>query len=81
MSIEETLPQVDKFANLIIPGKNSIKLPILRGTMGPEVIDIRELGKQGYFTYDPGFVSTASCMSRITFIDGKKGVLLIAATQ
>ena len=76
MSIEETLPQVDKFATLIIPGKDPIKLPILRGTMGPEVIDIRELGKQGYFTYDPGFVSTASCMSRITFIDGKKGVLL-----
>lgn len=76
MSIEETLPQVDKFATLISPGKDPIKLPILRGTMGPEVIDIRELGKQGYFTYDPGFVSTASCMSRITFIDGKKGVLL-----
>ena len=76
MSIEETLPQIDKFATLIIPGKDPIKLPILRGTMGPEVIDIRELGKQGYFTYDPGFVSTASCMSRITFIDGKKGILL-----
>ena len=40
MSIEETLPQVDKFATLIIPGKDPIKLPILRGTMGPEVIDI-----------------------------------------
>ena len=76
MSIDETLPALDKYATLMIPGKDPIKLPILKGTLGPEVIDIRELGKQGYFTYDPGFVSTASCMSRITFIDGKKGVLL-----
>ncbi len=76
MAIEEKLPQVDKYATLNIPGKDPIKLPILKGTMGPEVIDIRELGKQGYFTYDPGFVSTASCMSRITFIDGQRGILL-----
>lgn len=76
MAIEDTLPTLDKYATLMIPGKDPIKLPILKGTLGPEVIDIRELGKQGYFTYDPGFVSTASCMSRITFIDGKKGVLL-----
>lgn len=76
MAIDDTLPTLDKYATLMIPGKDPIKLPILKGTLGPEVIDIRELGKQGYFTYDPGFVSTASCMSRITFIDGKKGVLL-----
>ena len=76
MAIDNTLPTLDKYATLMIPGKDPIKLPILKGTLGPEVIDIRELGKQGYFTYDPGFVSTASCMSRITFIDGKKGVLL-----
>ena len=76
MAIDYTLPTLDKYATLMIPGKDPIKLPILKGTLGPEVIDIRELGKQGYFTYDPGFVSTASCMSRITFIDGKKGVLL-----
>ena len=76
MAIDDTLPALDKYATLMIPGKDPIKLPILKGTLGPEVIDIRELGKQGYFTYDPGFVSTASCMSRITFIDGKKGVLL-----
>ncbi len=76
MATDETLPTLDKYATLIIPGKDPIQLPILKGTMGPEVIDIRELGKQGYFTYDPGFVSTASCTSRITFIDGKKGVLL-----
>ena len=76
MAIDDTLPTLDKYATLMIPGKDPIKLPILKATLGPEVIDIRELGKQGYFTYDPGFVSTASCMSRITFIDGKKGVLL-----
>ena len=75
MAIDDTLPALDKYATLMIPGKDPIKLPILKGTLGPEVIDIRELGKQGYFTYDPGFVSTASCMSRITFIDGKKGVI------
>ena len=76
MAIEEKLPALDKYATLIIPGKDPIQLPILKGTIGPEVIDIRELGKQGYFTYDPGFVSTASCTSKITFIDGKHGVLL-----
>ena len=70
------LPQQTDFAVLNIPGKEPIKLPILKGNMGPEVIDIRALGKQGYFTYDPGFVSTASCMSHITFIDGNKGMLL-----
>ena len=62
MAIDDTLPTLDKYATLMIPGKDPIKLPILKGTLGPEVIDIRELGKQGYFTYDPGFVSTASCM-------------------
>ncbi|MCR5537602.1 MAG: citrate synthase [Succinivibrio sp.] len=67
---------IEKYATLSIPGKDPIKLPILKGTMGPECIDIRELGKQGYFTYDPGFTSTASTTSRLTFIDGKKGVLL-----
>ena len=76
MPIDEVYPKLDKYAELTIPGKDPIKLPILKGTMGPEVIDIRELGKQGYFTYDPGFVSTAACMSRLTFIDGQKGILL-----
>lgn len=76
MSTAATLPKIDKYATLSIPGKEPIRLPILKGTMGPEVIDIRALGKEGYFTYDPGFVSTASCISRITFIDGARGVLL-----
>jgi citrate synthase len=52
-------------------------LPVLDGTMGPRVIDVRKLyGDQGLFTYDPGFLSTASCESKITYIDGEKGVLL-----
>ncbi len=53
------------------------ELPILSGSMGPDVIDIRRLyGQSGLFTYDPGFTSTASCTSRITYIDGDQGVLL-----
>lgn len=67
---------LDTVATLNIPGHDPINLPMLKGTLGPECIDIRELGKQGYFTYDPGFVSTAACASSITFIDGKQGVLL-----
>jgi citrate synthase len=55
----------------------SFDLPIMPGTMGPEVIDVRKLyGEQGFFTYDPGFTSTGSCESKITFIDGEEGVLL-----
>jgi len=51
--------------------------PVMEGTLGPSVIDIRKLyGETGCFTYDPGFVSTASCESKITYIDGDQGVLL-----
>ena len=51
-------------------------IPVIEGTEGPHVLDIRNLSKQtGMFTYDPGYVSTASCKSRITFIDGAKGIL------
>src|SRR5580765_2614424 len=58
-------------------GSPSITFPILEGTIGPDVIDIRTLyGKTGKFTYDPGFLSTASCNSTITYIDGDKGELL-----
>jgi len=54
-----------------------VDLPVLSGTIGPKVIDIRALGSQlGYFTYDPGFMATGSCESGITFIDGDEGVLL-----
>ncbi len=55
---------------------DAIELPQYKGTMGPDVIDVRSLTGQGVFTYDPGFVATASCESKITFIDGDKGVLL-----
>ncbi len=66
----------DKVATLHIPGCAPIELPILVGTEGPEVIDVRALGVHGYFTYDPGFLSTASCESKITYIDGDNGILL-----
>ena len=58
-------------------GSPSIEFPIMPGTVGPGVIDIKALyGKTGRFTYDPGFLSTASCNSTITYIDGDKGELL-----
>ncbi len=58
-------------------GSPSMDLPIFKGSVGPDVIDIRKLyGQTGKFTYDPGFLSTASCNSKITYIDGDKGELL-----
>jgi citrate synthase len=58
-------------------GSPNMDLPIYKGTVGPDVIDIRKLyGQTGKFTYDPGFLSTASCNSTITYIDGDKGELL-----
>ena len=58
-------------------GSPSMDLPIYKGSIGPDVIDIRKLyGQTGKFTYDPGFLSTASCNSAITYIDGDKGELL-----
>ncbi|XLZ70424.1 citrate synthase [Massilia sp. SR12] len=57
-------------------GSPSVEMPIYKGTVGPDVIDIRKLyGATGKFTYDPGFMSTASCNSSITYIDGDKGEL------
>ncbi|MBS0286012.1 MAG: citrate (Si)-synthase [Proteobacteria bacterium] len=63
-------------AKLTLPGKESLDLPIIKGTMGPDVLDIGALSKADLFTFDPGFRSTASCESKITFIDGNKGLLL-----
>ncbi len=57
-------------------GDKEVELPILQGTAGQDVIDVRSLGATGYFTYDPGFMATGSCDSSITFIDGAEGVLL-----
>jgi len=65
-----------KIAKLTIDGETPIDFPIYSPTLGNDVIDINQLGGRGYFTLDQGFVSTASCESKITFIDGGKGVLL-----
>jgi len=64
-----------KKAVLQLDGKQ-IELPIYSGTLGPDVIDVKDVLAAGHFTFDPGFVSTAACESKITFIDGGKGVLL-----
>lgn len=66
----------EKKAQLIIEGRQPVELPVLSGTLGPDVIDVRALSSTGCFTYDPGFMSTASCSSKITYIDGDKGILL-----
>ena len=66
----------DKVAKLVI-GDQTHEFPILSGSVGPDVMDIRSLyAKTGLFTYDPGFTSTAACDSAITYIDGDKGELL-----
>ena len=66
----------DRKATLHIEGMDPIELPIYSGSTGPDVIDVRQLVSKGLFTYDPGFVSTASCESKITYIDGDNGILL-----
>jgi citrate synthase len=67
----------DKTATLALPDGRTLEFPVLPGSTGPDVVDIRALyGKSGMFTYDPGFLSTASCSSAITYIDGDQGVLL-----
>ena len=54
----------------------SIEMPVLKGSVGPDVIDIRKLyAETGFFTYDPGFTSTGSCQSELTYIDGDVGIL------
>ena len=58
-------------------GAKSVELPVLKGTAGPDVVDVRKLyAEADVFTYDPGFTSTASCESKITYIDGDAGILL-----
>ncbi len=74
-------PIANRTAKLTIEGgpdgeTETIELPLYAGTEGPDVIDIGKLTAQGFFTYDPGFVSTAACESSITFIDGDAGILL-----
>lgn len=77
LDLEPKIPKSSKMAKLILPDGKEVELPILEGTLGPPMIDIRTLySKTGYFTYDPGFTCTGSCSSQITFIDGEKGKLL-----
>ncbi|MGI6407118.1 MAG: citrate (Si)-synthase [Gammaproteobacteria bacterium] len=66
----------DKKAQLTIGDGTPLELPLYSGTLGHDVIDVRNLISSGYITFDPGFMSTASCESKITFIDGDKGILL-----
>ena len=64
-------------ATLTVDGiEEKLELPVYKGTLGQDVVDVRSLTSKNLFTYDPGFVSTAACESKITFIDGAKGVLL-----
>ncbi len=67
--------ETNRIATLTLDDGRTLELPILKGTLGPDVIDIRNLGKVGLFTYDPAFFSTSSCISEITFIDGDLGLL------
>ena len=68
---------MQKKINIKLNNSEVISLPVIKSELGPDVIDIRNLYKDyGYFTYDPGFTSTGSCKSKITFIDGEKGILL-----
>src|SRR5450759_3049277 len=67
----------DKKSGTITVGNKNWDFPVYSGTIGPDVIDIAKLyGESGIFTYDPGFTSTASCESKITYIDGDEGILL-----
>ncbi|MGK2914465.1 MAG: citrate synthase [Porticoccaceae bacterium] len=69
MTSRKALLKIDGYAT-------PIELPLLSGTLGQDVIDVGSLTNHDYFTFDPGFTSTASCESKITFIDGDKGILL-----
>ncbi|MBY0354260.1 MAG: citrate (Si)-synthase, partial [Rickettsiales bacterium] len=65
-----------KQATLTLDNGKTVTFNVLGGTEGPNVMDISSLYKDsGYFTYDPGFLSTASCDSKITYIDGEEGIL------
>lgn len=66
-----------KTSKLTVPHLNlALDLPVLEGSLGPDVIDVSSLVKSGIFTHDPGFTSTSSCTSEITYIDGDNGILL-----
>ncbi|STN91843.1 citrate synthase [Escherichia coli] len=71
----------DTKAKLTLNGDTAVELDVLKGTLGQDVIDIRTLGSKGVFTFDPGFTSTASCESKITFIDGDEGICCTAVSR
>lgn len=74
MSDSTTTPQT---VTLSAGEGRTAELPVIKGTLGPDVVDIRKLyGQTGQFTFDPGFTATAACRSRITYIDGDEGILL-----
>jgi citrate synthase len=74
---QRNLQQADKAAARLSLGNTTLELPIRTGSIGPNVIDISSLYRDGnVFTYDPGYTSTASCESKITYIDGDEGILL-----
>jgi citrate synthase len=74
---QRNLQQADKAAARLSLGNTTLELPIRTGSIGPDVVDISSLYRDGnVFTYDPGFTSTASCESKITYIDGDEGILL-----
>ncbi|USZ48670.1 citrate synthase [Halomonas sp. DN3] len=67
----------ERKATLTVDGlEKPVELPVHSGTLGPDVVDVRGLGAEGLFTFDPGFLATSSCESGITYIDGANGVLL-----
>src|SRR3546814_5708656 len=71
----------DKTATITLGGK-STESPVLSGSVGPDVVDIRKFyGQTGAFTYDPGFTSTASCESKLTYIDGDEAFFPNAAIR
>ncbi len=71
-----TSDRKSKAQSTLKTGDKEYDFPVYEGTLGPDVIDISKLyGQSGAFTYDPGFTSTASCESKITFIDGDEGIL------
>lgn len=67
---------MSKTAKLILDDGRQFELPVYSGTEGPDVVDVSSLAKSDLFTFDPGFMSTAACASKITYIDGDQGILL-----
>lgn len=77
LTLVPSVPESKETCKVTFKDGKEVELPVLHGTDGPPMIDIRNLyGKSGYFTFDPGFTCTGSCVSGITFIDGEKGELM-----